>query len=133
MKGVYALENATIPMYPTIDTRLATTSAKTADYTVTVADLATPKLFTNTGASGTVVFTLPSVASAKGKVMKVHLFAAQVVRLLPVTGEAINLNTSAVVTKYLNVAGVIGNFVEVFSDGSQWIFTRGSGVITKEA
>lgn len=133
ISGFWVFEKSTIPLYPTIDVRRATITTKTADYTVTVADLALPTLFNNTGDTGTMVLTLPAVARAKGKVIKLALTAAQIVRLLPQTGEAINLNGSAVVTKYLNVAGVIGNFVECFCDGTQWVVTDYAGVVTKEA
>lgn len=133
MDGDYVSQTSTIPQYPTIDVRNATYTTKTADYTVTVADLQAPTIFNNTGDTGTMVLTLPAVARAKGLVIKVALTAAQIVRLLPQTGEAVNLDGSAVVTKYLNVAGVIGNFVECFCDGSQWIVTNYSGVVTKEA
>lgn len=133
MEGTNLFEAATIPGYPTIDIRTATVATKTADYTVTVADLATPTIFDNAGDAGVQVLTLPAVALAKGKVIRAHVLAAQVIRLLPATGEAINYNGSAVVTKYLNVAGVIGNHVEVFCDGTQWVVTQGNGVVTKEA
>lgn len=105
--------------------------AKTSDYTVVAADFG--RILTNTGASGTVVFTLPSAVTYPGVVLRFHLFAAQIVRLLPVTGQAVNLNSSAVVTKYLNIAGVIGNYCEIVSDGTQWLVTHFSGVLTKEA
>lgn len=133
ISGYWAEEDSIIAFYPTIDVRNATYTTKTADYTVTLADLAAPTIFNNTGDTGTQVLTLPAVAEAKGKVIKVALTAAQIVRLLPQTGEAINLNGSAVVTKYLNVAGVIGNFVECYCDGTQWVVTNYSGVVTKEA
>lgn len=132
MGGSYLLETSTT-LYPTINLRTATVTTKTADYTITVADLALPTIFNNTGDTGTMVLTLPSVASAKGKVVRVHLLAAQIVRLLPVTGSIINYNGSAVATKYLNIAGVIGNYVEVFCDGTQWVVTQANGVVTKEA
>jgi len=120
------------PIYPQVDRRLATVSAKTADYTVLAAsDL--DKIFSNTGASGTVVLTLPKASDAKGHCLTINLLAAQIVRALPVTGEAVNLNGSAVVTKYLNIAAVIGNYVDLYSDGVQWIVTGYSGVVTKEA
>lgn len=133
ISGFWVFEKSTIPFYPTINIRTATATTKTADYTVTEADLALPTIFNNTGDTGTMVLTLPAVADTKGKVIKVALTAAQIIRLLPQTGEAINLDGSAVVTKYLNVAGVIGNFVECFCDGSQWIVTNYAGVVTKEA
>lgn len=130
--GDYALFNKTI-IYPTIDVRTATVTTKTADYTITQSDLNTPTIFNNSGDTGTLVYTLPAVAASKGKVVRVHALAAQIQRLLPQTGEAVNFNGSAVVTKYLNIAGVIGNYVEVFCDGTQWIVTQACGVVTKEA
>lgn len=132
MGGSYLLEKSTT-LYPTINPRTATVTTKTADYTITVADVSTPTIFNNSGDTGTMVLTLPSVSAAKGKVVRVHLLAAQIVRLLPVSGEAVNYNGSAVVTKYLNIAGVIGNYVEVFCDGTQWVVTQANGVVTKEA
>lgn len=123
----------TRPSYPTIDPRTATVTTKTADYTITAADLALPTIFNNAGDTGTLVYTLPAVAASKGKVVRVHSLAAQIQRLLPQTGEAVNLHGSAVVSKYLNIANVIGNFVELYCDGSQWIVTALAGVVTKEA
>lgn len=118
------------PVMPSMSSA-ATALAKTGDYTVLAADFG--KILTNTGASGTVVFTLPSAVTYPGVVLRFHLFAAQIVRLLPVTGQAVCLNSSAVVTKYLNIAGVIGNYCEIVSDGTQWLVTGYSGVVTKEA
>lgn len=117
---------------PAVPTMIGGTAlAKTSDYTVVAADFGS--ILTNTGASGTVVFTLPSAVTYPGTVLRFHLFAAQIVRLLPVTGQAVNLNSSAVVTKYLNIAGVIGNYCEIVSDGTQWLVTQYAGVVTKEA
>lgn len=107
--------------------------AKTADYTVTLTDLKNERIINNTGAGGTIVLTLPAVAKAKGYILLVNVLAAQIVRALPQTGEIINYNGSAVVTKYLNIAGVIGNFAEIYSDGTQWIVVNANGVVTKEA
>jgi len=116
---------------PTINAKAATVVTKTADYTITVAQL--NSIFNNTGDTGTQVLTLPAVSLSKGKGLKVAVTAAQIIQLLPVTGEAINLNGSAVVTKYLNIAGVIGNYCDLYCDGTQWIVTSYSGVVTKEA
>lgn len=118
------------PVMPSMSSA-ATALAKTANYTVVAADFG--KILTNTAAAGTIVFTLPSAVTYPGAVLRFHLFAAQIVRLLPVTGQAVALNSSAVVTKYLNIAGVIGNYCEIVSDGTQWLVTTYSGVVTKEA
>ncbi len=133
IKGYYALISSTIPPYPTIDPRTATVTTKTADYTVTQDDLDKPTIFNNSGDTGAQVLTLPAVVSSKGKILRAHALAAQTIALLPQTGEAVNYNGSAVVTKYLLLAGVIGNYVEVFCDGTQWVVTQANGVVTKEA
>jgi hypothetical protein len=119
------------PVYPQVNRRTATVTAKTTDYTILPAEL--NRVFSNTGASGTAVLTLPSVKGAKGKALTLHVLAAQILRALPVTGEAVNLNGSAVVTKYLNIAAVIGNYVDLYCDGVQWIVTGYAGTVTKEA
>lgn len=131
--GLFALLKKSI-VYPHAKRRRAAADilAKTADYTVTLDDLKNERIVNNAGAGGTIVFTLPSVASAKGYILLVNVLAAQIVRALPQTGEIINYNGSVVVTKYLNVAGVIGNFAELYCDGVQWIVVNGNGVITKE-
>lgn len=119
--------------YPT--QKLATTFvlAKTADYTVTLADLQAQSIVNNAAAGGTIVLTLPAVATAKGLVLLINVLAAQIVRALPQTGEAVNYNGSAVVTKYLNIAGVIGNYAKLYCNGTQWLVTECNGVVTKEA
>lgn len=133
MKGNYAFEKSTIAFYPTMDVRTATVVSKTADYTVTLDDLEAPTVFNNTGDDGVQTLTLPSVASAKGKVLRAYCTAAQVIRLDPQATESVNYNGNAVAGKYLNLAGVIGNYVEVYCDGTQWVVTQANGVVTKEA
>lgn len=118
------------PVYPKVNRR-ATVTTKTSDYTILPTELNT--IFDNAGDNGTTVLTLPTVKTSKGKTLLLNVLAAQILRALPVTGEAINLNGSAVVTKYLNIAAVIGNYAELYCDGVQWLVTGYSGVVTKEA
>lgn len=133
MEGSYALITSLIPAYPTMDLRLATVVSKTASYTVVTADLDKPTIFNNTGASGNVALTLPTAASGKGKVVRAYASAAQTLQFVPQTGEKVNYCGDAVASKYAQLAGVIGNYMEAFSDGTQWIITRANGVVTKEA
>jgi hypothetical protein len=104
---------------------------KTTDATLTVAEYG--KNITNTGAVGTAVLTLLAAASAAGLPLRVYLTVDQIVRLLPQTGEKIYLAGSGVATKYLNIAAVIGNYVDVFCDGEKYLVQDYSGVVTKEA
>jgi len=129
--GIYALRDYTMPAFPTINLRTATVTAKTSDYTITQDDLETPTIFTNEGDVGALVLTLPAVADSKGMVVRVALLAAQTVRLDPQDDEAINYNGDATVTEDVTIAGVIGNYVELFCDGVQWIITQANGVLTK--
>lgn len=110
---------------------LTTVKANTADATIAVADF--PKNNTNTGASGTIVLTLPTAASVEGKKMRVYLTVAQIVRLDPSGTESIYLAGSGVAGKYLQIAGVIGNYCDVYSDGTAFYVLGFSGIVTKES
>ncbi|MFH1052759.1 MAG: hypothetical protein V1779_17705 [bacterium] len=109
----------------------ATVKANAATATVAAADF--PKNNTNTGASGAIVLTLPAAADVKGKFMRVQLTVAQTVTLTPATGEKIYLGGNGVASKYLLIAGVIGNYALVYSDGTDYLVMGYSGVLTKEA
>lgn len=93
------------------------------------------KIHTNTGVDAleTIALTLPTAATLKGEAIKVYLTAAEIVQLVPQTGESIYLGGSGVASKYLQIAGVIGNYADVYCDGSQYLVTDYSGVLTKEA
>ena len=118
-------------LYPSISPKSAPIVTKTADYTVTAADFGS--IFTNTGDTGAQVLTLPSAATVANKGIRVASLAAQTITLTPATGEKIFLNGSGVASKYCLIAGTIGNFVELYSDGTDYIVTNYSGVVTKEA
>lgn len=108
--------------------------AKTADYTVTAAQAIAGTIFTNTGASGTVVFTLPAIADCAGCVVRFQVLAAQIIRCDPASSEKLWLEGSGAAGKYLNVAAVVGNVVSLYNDGTDWIVVEGyQGVLTKEA
>lgn len=109
----------------------ASQTAKTADYTVLATEMGTN--FTNSGASGTVVFTLPAAARCPNKTVKFSCLAAQIVRVDPSGTEKIYLHGSGVAGKYLNIAAVIGNYADLFCDGLNWHVTYLAGVVTKEA
>lgn len=87
----------------------------------------------NVGAGGAIVLTLLAAATVNGLPLRVYVGAAQTVTLTPQSGEKISLFGSAVASKYLLIAGVIGNYVEIFSDGEKYVVQQYSGVVTKEA
>jgi hypothetical protein len=110
---------------------LTTVKANAATAAVAAADF--PKNNTNTGASGAIVLTLPAASSVKEQYMRVQLTVAQTVTLTPASGEKIYLGGSGVASKYLLIAGVIGNYAEIYSDGASYFVTGYAGVLTKEA
>lgn len=116
--------------YPVVAPNVAPT-AYTTDTTLVAANLNTN--ITNTGAAGTVTLTLPAVSGLAGYIFHVELTVAQVVRLDPAGTESIYLGGSGVAGKYANIAGVIGNMVDVYCDGTRWLIVNRDGVITKEA
>ena len=120
-----------VPAPPALSAK-TTPTAKTGDATLTAAEC-NGQIITNTGASGTIVLTLPAPSAVAGCAFRVQLTVAQIVRLLPTSGKKIYLGGSGVATKYLNVAGVIGNYADVFCDGTDFHVTHYSGVVTKEA
>lgn len=88
---------------------------------------------TNTGAGGAIVLTLPAASKLTEQKCRIQLTVAQTVTLTPQTGEKISLGGSNVASKYLLIAGVIGNYCELYCDGIQFYVTGYSGVVTKES
>lgn len=117
-------------VYPIVNPTNAV-SAKAATAALTAADF--DKTLTNTGASGTVALTLPSVAISKGRCIRIQVTVAQIVQADPSGTESIYLGGSGAAGKYLNIAGVIGNYADLYCDGSNWMVTGYAGVLTKEA
>jgi hypothetical protein len=126
------LINTSIPAPPIVSGK-TTPTAKTADFTITAALANTTPLYTNAGAVGAVVFTLPAASACAGISMKFAALAAQTITLTPASGGKIWLNGSGVADKYALLAGVIGNVVDIYSDGVDWIVTNYAGVLTKQA
>ncbi len=118
-----------VPAPPFVSPK-ATVVAKAANATLTVADMG--KQITNTGAAAGITLTLPAAADAAGTGFRVQVTVAQAVTLDPGTGK-IYLGGSGVADKNCVIAGVIGNYADVHSDGVDWLVVAYSGVVTKEA
>lgn len=106
-------------------------NAKASTASLTTSDLDTN--ITNTGAAGTVTLTLPTVATSKNKSIFYYATVAQITQFDPNGTEAVYLAGSGVAGKYVQVAGVIGNYLNLYCDGTQWLVLGFSGVVTKEA
>jgi hypothetical protein len=100
-----------------------------AGATLTVASFG--KIHTNTGDSDSQELTLPAAADAAGMSLKAQLTVAQDVVLVPASGEAIYLGGSGTDDEKLNIAGVIGNYADIFCDGERYHVFDYSGVLTK--
>ena len=118
-----------VPNPPAINPK-ATVAAHAADATLTADDMG--QNHTNTGASGGITLTLPAASDAAGCGFRVQVTVAQIVTLDPQTGK-IYLGGSGVADKTLGIAGVIGNYADLYSDGDAWLVMGYSGVLTKEA
>lgn len=116
-------------IYPVVAPN-ATVAAKAATANLAAADFG--KNITNTGAGDAIVLTLPAAATVKGKVMRVQLTVAKNVSLSPATTEKIFLGGDGVANKDLVIAGVIGNYADIYCDGTNYLVVGYSGVVTKE-
>lgn len=108
----------------------ATVSAQAATATLTSAVFG--KNVTNTGSSGTITLTLPAAAQSRGLAFRVQLTVAQIVRLDPAGSEKIYLGGSGAAGKYLEIAAVIGNYADIYCDGTDYHVVGYAGVLTKE-
>ena len=109
----------------------ATVEANAANAVLTAANF--DKIQTNTGSGGGITLTLPVASAVAGRAVRVAVLVAQTVQLIPATGEKIYLNGSGVADKYVQIAGVIGNFIEVYSDGVVYHVVDYVGVAVKQA
>lgn len=93
-----------------------------ANYTALVADNA--KHFTNTGATGNIVLTLPT--PAVGLRFKVSIAAAHEITLTPAAGGQLSINGNAAASTYVvgdGTTATIGKSVELYSNvaGTLWL------------
>lgn len=109
----------------------ATVAAKAATANLAAADFG--KNITNTGAGDAIVLTLPAAATVSGKAMRVQLTVAKNVSLSPAATEKVFLGGDGVANKDLVIAGVIGNYADIYCDGKDYLVVGYSGVLTKEA
>jgi hypothetical protein len=116
-----------------VDDIMTNTTVKANAATADMNDYDFAKNNTNTGAGGEIIITLPSASKVKEQKTRVYVTVAQVVKLTPQTGEKIYLAGSGAATKYLSIAGTIGNYAEIYCDGTSFYVTSYSGVLTKEA
>lgn len=124
-------DSGVLRIFPSVDPKSATVTAKTANATLAASNFET--IITNTGDTDNIVLTLPAAATVIEKAIRIATTAATTITVTPASGEKIYLNGSGVASKYLLIAGVIGNFAELYCDGTDYIVTNYNGVVTKEA
>lgn len=105
-----------------------TLTAKTSDYTVTSSDVNGNTTFTNTGAGGEVIFTLP--AGSAGDKVRFMVTAAQQLRIQPDGSEIIRLFTQTTTALNYIRTNTIGAMISlIFSNSnSEWIVHELAGV-----
>lgn len=109
----------------------AEVSAQPATATLTSDDFG--KNLTNTGASGTITLTLPPASENPFKIFRFIHTVSEIVNLSPQSDDAIFLGGDGVDDKDLILAGIIGNYVDVYCDGVNYLVTGYSGVVVKES
>lgn len=109
----------------------AAVEANAGNATLTAANFG--KIQSNTGAVAGITLTLPAADAVGGCAVRVAVTAAQTVQLIPPSGGRIYLNGSGVADKYVQIAGVVGNYIEAYSDGVDYVVTAYAGVATKQA
>jgi hypothetical protein len=94
-------------------------ATKTASYSVTAADSGT--WFNNKGASGTVVFTLPAVATSAGCHYRfTGAVANQIITVTAPAGTLVTYGNAAATSVSSATAGQAGHGFEVICDGAFW-------------
>lgn len=105
--------------------------AKTADYTIVTGTDPSGTLFTNRGAAGTVIFTLPAPSAAiKGVFYSfAAVVAAQTVTVKTATVDTlITFNDLTADSVSLQTSGeIIGGMLRAICDGTSWIVFGDSG------
>lgn len=103
--------------------------AKASSYTVTAADAGT--LFTTTGASGAVTFTLPAAASNTGAWFEFYNVVDQNMIIAAPADTMVGTHDATFTSAtYSTASEKIGAGCRVTSDGSKWLFqTISSGEI----
>lgn len=90
---------------------------KTADYTCTIGD--NGAWFNTKGAGGTVVFTLPAVATSAGVGYRFTAAAAQVMTITAPAGKLVTYNNAAATSVSTGTVH-IGHGFELLCDGAFW-------------
>ncbi len=120
-----------VPDFPQINP-VQTPVDHAAGFTMDADDMG--KIHTNTGEADNSAWELPLASAVPGCVFRAHATVAQTITFEPgAATEKIYLHGDGVANKHLVLAGVIGNYVDLYSDGEVWIVARYSGVLTKEA
>lgn len=95
------------------------TAAKTADYTVAITD--SGKHFTNTGAGGSINFTLPSVATSTGVEVWIHSLVDQAIVVTAPSGTLVGPNNAGRTSYTAGASGQrIGWHAQLYCDGAKW-------------
>lgn len=102
--------------------------AKVADYAILSASDASGTVFTNRGAAGTVIFTLPAPAQAiAGVYYDFVTVVAQIMRVATAAADTLISDNDATADS-LSTTARIGVSMRVFCDGTSWIATETSTI-----
>lgn len=102
--------------------------AKTANYTILSASDPSGTVFTNRGAAGTIIYTLPAPSLALAGVYYDFLtIVAQIITVATATVDTLITDADAAADS-LSTTARIGVALRVYCDGTSWIAVLASGV-----
>ena len=100
-------------------------TAKTANYTITAAQLAGHTIFTNLGAAGAVILTLP--AGASNNKVAIYVVAAQKLQVATNGTETIRYEGTQGGAGSTIESSTVGDHWEMFWDGAEWVVMNVTG------
>jgi hypothetical protein len=85
-------------------------------------------IITNTGTTNVLALTLPTAATSDTKCFSAVVLTAFQVTVVPATGDKIYLKGSGTTNATLILANTIGNYADLYCDGSNWLVVDGQGL-----
>ncbi len=123
------------PLLATVDPTLTPTAKNgvTGTQTLVASDL--NGIITNTGNTGVLILALPAAGAVgvDNTALKIQVTVASAVIVVPAAGEKIWLGGSGTASATLSIPGVVGNYVDIYFDGSQSMVVGYAGALTKSS
>ena len=128
-----ALGSGANPVPPIVAPDTTPTAKTGVSGTTTLAASELDGIITNTGTTNVLAITLPAASSSDTKALKVQVTVASNVIVVPATGDKIYLGSSGTANATLVIPSTVGNYADLYCDGSNWLVVGYAGALTKSA